>query len=146
MLNPINRRYLKATAVDSAVVGMTEYQWRVIRRVREKFDEPEHVLSLATARNSIRDLVEQAVSKRTKKRRVRALGSWETSNRIRWARTNWSTIRSPRQILRLNDVTHDSLFHEGSRHTLGNPLQTAVPSAAVAAPDELDVDSWDVAV
>ena len=148
VLNPIDRRYLKATAVDSAVVGMTEYQWRVIRRaVREKFDEPEHVLSLATARNSIRDLVEKAVSNPTKKRRVRAarfLGDFQSNSlgaddlvNDQAAETN----SAPN-----NDATHDSLFHEGSRHSLGNPLQTTVPSAAVAAPDELDVDSWDVAV
>ncbi|GDY08168.1 hypothetical protein LBMAG52_16540 [Planctomycetia bacterium] len=147
VLNPINRRYLKATAVDSAVVGMTEYQWRVIRRaVREKFDEPEHVLSLATARNSIRDLVEQAVSKRTKKRRVRAarfLGDFQSNSLGEDELVNDQVAETNSA---LNDVTHDSLFHEGSRHTLGNPLQTAVPSAAVAAPDELDVDSWDVAV
>ena len=147
VLNPIDRRYLKASAVDSAVVGMTEYQWRVIRRaVREKFDEPEHVLSLATARNSIRDLVEQAVSKRTKKRRVRAarfLGDFQSNS---LGEDDLVNDQAAETNSAPNDVTHDSLFHEGSRHTLGNPLQTTVPSAAVAAPDELDVDSWDVAV
>lgn len=147
VLNPIDRRYLKATAVDSAIVGMTEYQWRVLRRaVREKFDEPEHVLSLATARNSIRDLVEQAVSKRTKKRRVRAarfLGDFQSNS---LGEDDLVNDQAAETNSAPNDVTHDSQFHEGSRHTLGNPLQTTVPSAAVAAPDELDVDSWDVAV
>ena len=147
VLNPIDRRCLKATAVDSAVVGMTEYQWRVIRRaVREKFDKPEHVLSLATARNSIRDLVEQAVSKRTKKRRVRAarfLGDFQSNS---LGEDDLVNDQAAETNSAPNDVTHDSPFHEGSRHTLGNPLQTTVPSAAVTAPDELDVDSWDVAV
>lgn len=103
-------------------------------------------MSLATARNSIRDLVEQAVSKRTKKRRVRAarfLGDFQSNSLGEDELVNDQVAETNSA---LNDVTHDSLFHEGSRHTLGNPLQTAVPSAAVAAPDELDVDSWDVAV
>ena len=34
--------------------GMTEYQWKVLKRaVRERFDQPEHLLSLAAGRNAI---------------------------------------------------------------------------------------------
>lgn len=147
VLNPTDRRYLQAIAVDSAVVGMTEYQWRVLRRaVRDRFDEPEHVLSLASARHSIRELVEKAVSKPNRKRRVRAarfLGDFQSNSLGEDELVNDQAAKTNSAP---NDVTHDSLIHEGSRHTLGNPLQTTVPSAAVAAPDELDVDSWDVAV
>ena len=40
--------------------------------MQERFDEPEHVLSLAASRNKIRDVVEQTVKKPSRKRRVRA--------------------------------------------------------------------------
>jgi len=71
--NPIDRRYLKAVAVDSTLQGMTEYQWRVLRRaVRERFDQPDHVTSLAAARNVIRDVVTESVQTPSRNRRVRA--------------------------------------------------------------------------
>lgn len=48
VLNPLDQRYIKVLASDEAMFGMTEYQWKVLRRaVRERFDQPEHVLSLA---------------------------------------------------------------------------------------------------
>jgi len=73
ILNPVSRTYLKAMAVDPSVHGLTAYQWRVLRRaVRERFDAPDHVLSLASARNAIRDVVESAVQKPSRRRRVRA--------------------------------------------------------------------------
>ena len=148
VLNPIDRRYLKASAVDSAVMGMTEYQWRVLRRaVREKFDEPDHVLSLATARNSIRDLVEKAVSKPTKKRRTRAarfLGDFQSN--------------SLGEHDRANDQISEAFSVPGEATSSVSPLHEQVhqsPDLTSAitrleadplAPDELDVDSWDVAV
>ena len=53
--------------------GMTEYQWRVSKRaIRERFDQPDHLLSLAAGRNAIRDVVEAAVQKPSRQRRVRA--------------------------------------------------------------------------
>jgi hypothetical protein len=53
--------------------GLTEYQWRVLRRaVRERFDDPDHLLSLAAARNAIRDVVDAAVTKPSRRRRTRA--------------------------------------------------------------------------
>ena len=64
VLNPVDNTYLKASAVDPAMKGMTEYQWRVLKRaIRERFDEPEHLLSLAAGRNAIRDVVEEAMQK-----------------------------------------------------------------------------------
>lgn len=73
VLNPVTDTYIRIQSVDTALRGMTEYQWKVLRRaVRERFDEPEHVLSLAASRNKIRDVVEQTVKKPSRKRRVRA--------------------------------------------------------------------------
>jgi len=73
VLNPVTDTYVRVQAVDTALRGMTEYQWKVLRRaVRERFDEPEHVLSLAASRNAIRDVVEQTVKKPSRKRRARA--------------------------------------------------------------------------
>ena len=148
VLNPIDRRCLKATAVDSAVVGMTEYQWRVIRRaVREKFDEPEHVLSLATARNSIRDLVEQAVNKRTKKRRVRAarfLGDFQSNS---LGESDLANELSSDAVSDLVDATSAEMpAHNDDRQSLEHPLHITQSAADQLSPDEVDVDSWDVAV
>jgi hypothetical protein len=73
VLNPQDRRYLKASSVDSALCGMTEYQWRVLKRaVRDRFDDPDHLLSLAASRNAIRDVAEAAMTKPSRKRRLRA--------------------------------------------------------------------------
>jgi hypothetical protein len=73
VLDPVTSRYLKVTAIDSALQGMTEYQWRVLKRtVRERFDRPEHVLNLAEGRNAIRDVVEKEAKKPSRKRRVRS--------------------------------------------------------------------------
>src|SRR5262249_57226280 len=73
VLDPATGRYLKADAVDPALRGMTEYQWRVLKRaVRERFDQPEHVRTLAEGRNAIRDVVEKEAKKPSRKRRARA--------------------------------------------------------------------------
>ena len=73
ILNPVDNTYLKASAVDSAMKGMTEYHWRVLKRaIRERFDQPDHLLSLAAGRNAIRDAVEAAMQEPSRQRRVRA--------------------------------------------------------------------------
>jgi putative transposase len=73
VLDPVERHFIEAPAVDVAMRGLTEYQWRVMRRaLRERFDQPDHVLSLAAARNRIRDTVEQSIKKPSRKRRARA--------------------------------------------------------------------------
>ena len=52
--------------------GMTQYQWRVLKRaIRERFDQPEHLLSLAAGRNAIREVMEEALKRPSGKRRVR---------------------------------------------------------------------------
>jgi hypothetical protein len=76
VLNPIDNTYLKASAVDPAMKGLTEYQWRVLKRaIRERFDQPDHLLSLAAGRNAIRDVVEAAMQKPSRQRGVWAADS-----------------------------------------------------------------------
>ena len=59
--------------MDSTLIGMTEYQWKVLRRaVRERFDSPDHQMSLATGRNKIRDLVDATMKKPSRRRRTKA--------------------------------------------------------------------------
>ena len=72
VLNPVDSRYIKATAVDPVMKGMTSYQWRVLKRaIRERFDGPEHLQSLSAGRNAIREVVEEAARKPSRSRRVR---------------------------------------------------------------------------
>ncbi len=144
VLNPINRRYLRASSVDSALIGLTEYQWRVLRRaVREKFDEPDHLLSLAAARNSIRDLVEKAIQKPTKRRRARAarfLGDFQSNS-----------LSDPRSASNESATSpDDAVADSSSQETHSAPsVQSLVITSSEQQPhtaDELNVDSWDVAV
>lgn len=144
VLNPINRRYLRASSVDSALIGLTEYQWRVLRRaVREKFDEPDHLLSLAAARNSIRDLVEKSINKPTKRRRARAarfLGDFQSNS-----------LSDPRSASNESATSpDDAVTNSSSQETHSAPsVQSLVITSSEQQPhtaDELNVDSWDVAV
>jgi putative transposase len=129
VLNPVNRNYLPAVAVDAVMQGLTEYQWRVLRRsVRERFDDPDHLLTLAAARNAIRDVVDAAVTKPTRRRRMRA---------VRFA----------------------GVYQKGPEQPPNNPPEptavqttTSIPEERhIAAgdvieinPAELNVDDWDV--
>ena len=117
------------------------------RAVREKFDEPDHVLSLATARNSIRDLVEKAVSKPTKKRRTRAarfLGDFQSNSLGEHDRANDQI--SEAFSVPGDDVSFVSPLHEQIHQSSDQPTAITRLEADPLAPDELDVDSWDVAV
>jgi hypothetical protein len=72
VLSPLDNGYIKATAIDTAMKGMTEYQWRVLKRaIRERFDDPDHLLSLAAGRNAVRDVAEEALRKPSRRRPVR---------------------------------------------------------------------------
>jgi hypothetical protein len=72
VFNRLDNGYLKAAALDPAMQGMNEYQWRVLKRaIRDRFDGPEHLLNLAAGRNAIRDVVEAALQKPSRRRRVR---------------------------------------------------------------------------
>lgn len=130
VLNPVDRHYLPAVAVDAAMQGLTEYQWHVLRRaVRERFDDPDHLLSLAAARNAIRDVVDAAVTKPSRRRRQRT---------ARFAGT----------------------YQNGPEQTADNPPEAAATQTASSIPEEppvaaeetneinpaeLNVDDWDVA-
>ena len=130
VLNPLDQRYLKATATDEAMAGMTEYQWKVIRRaVRERFDEPEHLLSLAASRNVIRDVVEAAVKKPSKRRRSRAarfLGPEAKPDPTK-VDTNSDELAFPR---------------DPNSETRQEQKEKTIESID---PHDLDVDDWEVA-
>lgn len=139
VLNPVSKTYLKATAVDASVHGLTAYQWRVLRRaVRDRFDAPDHILSLASARNAIRDVVEQAVQKPSRRRRVRA------------ARYSGEFPGIP------SDEPESANSTDGEAHAdVGQEESSAIvpqePSNPISEPTHsvdptaIDVDDWDVA-
>ena len=134
VLNPLDRRYLSAPAVDAALQGMTAYQWRITRRaIRERFDDPDRLLSLAAARNSLRDVVEQAIQKPSRKRRSRAARFLQQP----------PIGRLPdfaAEIVSLKTISLDSTFH------IDDPATApAAPLTEDVDPDHLDVDDWDVA-
>jgi len=137
--NPVDSRYLKATAVDPAMKGMTAYQWRVLKRaVRERFDGPEHLQSLSAGRNAIRDVVEEAVQKPSRSRRVRV---------ARYLQPPPSTMSSPAETPDLDAAGSSpaaaceepaTAADSADDHPSNNPLPTVDPS-------ELDVSDWEVA-
>jgi putative transposase len=150
VLDPLSRRYLEAPAVDPALRGMTEYQWRVLRRaVRERFDRPEHVLTLAEGRNVIRDVVEETARKPSGKKRVRTA----------------RFLQQPPDAARAADTPEDGWtdvpIRAGPAGTTSSPprdppAEPARPDVPAGPPpdptaqdpvdpDELDVDGWDVA-
>ena len=140
VLNPIDQRYLPATAVDEAMKGITQYQWNALKRaVRERFDRPDHLMSLASGRNAIRDAVDEALQRPSRKRRVRA---------ARFAQP------PPAELCADNgdDITEQQSFLSGDevRKTSHTPEQPEIESQLVADNDsdllDVDVDDWDIAV
>lgn len=139
ILNPLSQSYLKAAAVDPSVQGLTTYQWRVLRRAaRERFDSPDHVLSLASARNAIRDVVEQAVQKPIRRRRVRA---------ARYSGDFQGIPATPQPSGDVGDVD------VSDQPTPEEPPTAAAEDASIPVSDPaptvdpatIDVDDWDVA-
>ena len=119
---------------------MTEYQWRVLKRaIRDRFDQPDHLLNLAAGRNAIRDVVEAAMQKPSRQRRVRA-----------------ARFLQPAPSLTGEPEESDSGNVEAT-----SPVETAAPGARTmvpAAPEsignsdahpgdpsEVNVDDWEVA-
>jgi putative transposase len=140
VLNPIDNAYLKAPAVDPAMKGMTEYQWRVLKRaIRERFDQPDHLLNLAAGRNAIRDVIEAAMQKPSWQRRVRA-----------------ARFLQPAPSLTGEPEESDNRSGKGS-----SPGESAAPGAEALVPgapesignsdahhgdpSEVNVDDWEVA-
>lgn len=153
VLNPISRGFIRAPAVDQALKGLTEYQWRVLKKaVRDRFESPEVIASLAAGRNAIRDVVEAEVQKPLRRRRVRAARFLQplpphhagepVLNKDAWVDVAGSGDVAP-SIEPLPPVSRETA--NGRLSAPDNP--TAPPDPApVLDPDlsELDVDDWDV--
>jgi len=146
VLNPIEKTYMKAAAIDSVMKGMTQYQWRVLKRaIRERFDQPDHVLSLAAARNAIREVMEEALKRPSGKRRVRVarflqpLGEQRQDNASA-ADPNVSPDPPPEAAAPI----------EGARVATHEPSPANQSSVTEESPDlpnpaDIDVDDWEVA-
>jgi hypothetical protein len=140
VLNPVDSRYIKATAVDPAMKNMTAYQWRVLKRaIRERFDGPEHLQSLSAGRNAIREVVEEAARKPSRSRRVRA---------ARYLQSPPSTMNSPVEPADLasagSPTAAASSFEEAAidvDHVDDQPSENSVPTVD---PSEIDVSDWEV--
>jgi hypothetical protein len=136
VLNPVTRIHLQVPAVDPALRGLTSYQWRVLRRaVRDRFDAPDHVLSLAAARNAIRDVVDGAVQKPSRRRRVRAARYSGDFQGISGAALPDSGS-SPSEEGETNPVP-------ATESKSPNSPQSE-PNSPPIEPPVLDVDDWDV--
>ncbi len=147
VLNPLDTRYLKATAADSTMLGMTEYQWKVLRRaVRDKFDQPEHLMGLAASRNVIRDVVEAATKKPSRRRRTRAArflgtqpGSSYTTDpppdELPPSRDDFPVVATDDPIPEMRD---DTTNLESEESGVADPSEDFLL-------DDIDVDDWDVA-
>ena len=136
ILNPVTRIYLQVPAVDPALRGLTSYQWRVLRRaVRERFDAPDHVLSLAAARNAIQDVVDGAVQKPSRRRRVRAArysGDFQGTSGA-----------SPVESESRAEEEASSFDSESDTESSVPPPSESVATPSIE-PSALDVDDWDV--
>jgi putative transposase len=159
--NPVDDRYLKARAADDVMQGMTEYQWKVLRRaVRERFDRPEHLLNLAAGRNAIRDVVEATLSKPSRKRRVRAarFGQTQPAADPQLQEGEWIDVADPEAQTPI--VVGPSDDPPATRDDPDRAEPPADDEKREASPDELDpadidvddidpadidVDDWDVA-
>ena len=155
VLNPITRTYLRASAVDPVMTGMTEYQWRVLKRaVREKFDQPEHLVSLSAGRNAIRDVVESTLVKPSRRRRKRAARFAQRPGQAdrSFSDDEWREVPGT-----MPESTVPSRSEPSDRLPAVDPLPDSTDSAAVVTDssptidaddvdvDDLDVDDWEVA-
>ena len=155
VLNPISRRFIRAPAVDPAMKGLTEYQWRVLKKaVRDRFEAPDEIASLAAGRNAIRDVVESEVRKPSRKRRVRAARFLQQTP----PHNPGEAVLSEDAWIDVDRAGAMSLAHDCAPQTDSasppDPLDAApksvssmTPSVPVTDPElsELDVDDWDVA-
>ena len=142
IVNPLDNTFLEATAVDPVMNGMTEYQWRVLKRaVRERFDRPGHLMTLAAGRNAIRDVVENTIEKPSRRRRSRAMRFSVGSQRLSEATpTDGDDDRSPDtagELGPLPSVTESSTTAEDER---GAPNH-----GPAISPADIDVSDWEVA-
>ena len=115
---------------------MTEYQWKVLKRaVRERFDQPEHLLSLAAGRNAIREVVEEALQKPSKRRRSRVMRYLEGGSSVK-----------EEPVEPQSDDAVDP--HPEGHAAFEGPSVEEQPSASPAAEidsEDIDVSDWEVA-
>lgn len=142
VLNPVDNRYLKAMAVDPAMKGLTAYQWRVLKRaIRNRFDGPEHLQNLSAGRNAIRDVVEEALHKPSRGRRVRV---------ARYLQAAPAAMNHPPEAPDSASVASPSSSPDSPREEpVPDSLQAdSRPSTAPLPsvdPLDLDVSDWEVA-
>ncbi len=127
-------------AARHSAKGLTEYQWRVLKRaVRDRFDQPDHLLNLAAGRNAIRDVVEAAMQKPSRQRRVRA---------ARFLQTAPSLANEPDPSGRPS--AEGTAMPQATLPTT-QPSEPAVPESNGdngshrSDPSEVNVDDWEVA-
>ncbi len=146
LVSPIDGTFLEARAVDPVMKGMTEYQWRVLKRaVRERFDRPEHLLNLAAGRNAIRDVVEQSLQKPSRRRRSRAMRYVHSTRPL-----SEESAENPQQDSPPGSVSADRAPPAPSPAdvTSDEPLDKQEHSAGAEpplSPSDLDVSDWEVA-
>ncbi|QDU92330.1 Mu transposase C-terminal domain-containing protein [Lignipirellula cremea] len=143
VLNPINQRYLCAPAVDTAMQGLTEYQWRVLKRaIRERFDDPDHLLSLAAGRNAIREVIEATLHQPSRKRRSRAarfLGPQPLAPQL--TEEDWIDVDATAPPSSSSPPAIESPAPEGT-----STVTSPAPEPPIDIEDaDLDVDDWDIA-
>jgi putative transposase len=150
VVDPIQQRYLKATAVDPALEGMTEYQWRILKRaVRKRFDRPEHLLSLAEGRNAIRDVAEKTAKKPSRQRRVRATRFLQQSHGAAAvpapAEGGWAEV--PEQATPTPAASPSPSPSPAPVPQADSPAGSpgGDPTPPPVIPDDLDVSDWGIA-
>ncbi|MBI1313082.1 DDE-type integrase/transposase/recombinase [bacterium] len=132
VLNPITGAYLRANAVDQTLEGLTEFQWKVLKRaVRERFDSPDHQMSLAEGRNVIQDIADRTMKKPSKHRRTKAarfLGESRSSG------SNPESVETPPPSAADDDIPTETnaVNSPSSDHTTDFEF------------DDLDLDDWEV--
>jgi putative transposase len=153
VLDPATGSYLKAAAVDPALQGMTEYQWRVLKRAaRARFDGPGHVLTLAEGRNAIRDVVEKEAKKPSRKRRTRAaryLGqpkaqSEEAPRPIDGPWTDVTTTGAPQSTPPVPPAEGPPLATPPRGPEQTSSVQSSSSPPAAIDPDGLDIEDWGI--
>jgi putative transposase len=142
-LNLLDGSFLQAVAIDPVMKGMTEYQWKVLKRaVRDRFDRPEHQLSLAAGRNAIRDVVEETLQKPSRRRRSRAMrylhGTTSLSQQVAGSQTDDPATTGSSQELPTPAVPSATGASPTEEETL---VETGLPPN----PDDIDVSDWEVA-
>jgi putative transposase len=142
-LSPLDGSFLLASAIDPVMKGMTEYQWKVLKRaVRDRFDRPEHQLSLAAGRNAIRDVVEETLQKPPRKRRARVMRFLHGTTSL-----SHEAVVSPKGNSADLSASPPSIVSTDPLASVQGPEQGEAPANTNLPinPDDIDVSDWEVA-